>query len=111
MPPFPPIPRLRKSPARPMMTGFDVVCGEMPFPRETVGHPYPNYPPHKESFMNSIKGSQTEQNLLKSFAGESQARNRYTYAAGVAKKEGFVQIADIFTETADQEREHAKHID
>lgn len=58
--------------------------------------------------MKSIKGSQTELNLLKSFAGESQARNRYTYAASVARKEGFVQIADIFAETADQEREHAK---
>lgn len=56
----------------------------------------------------SIRGSRTEQNLLKSFAGESQARNRYTYFAGVAKKEGFVQIADIFEETANQEKEHAK---
>jgi Rubrerythrin len=50
----------------------------------------------------------TEQNLLKSFAGESQARNRYTYAAGVARKEGFIQIADTFEETANQEKEHAK---
>jgi len=58
--------------------------------------------------MNSIKGSRTEQNLLKSFAGESQARNRYTYFAGVARKDGFVQIADIFEETATQEKEHAK---
>jgi rubrerythrin len=58
--------------------------------------------------MNSIKGTRTEQNLLKSFAGESQARNRYTYFAGVARKEGFVQIADIFEETANQEKEHAK---
>jgi len=56
----------------------------------------------------SFKGSKTEQNVLKSFAGESQARNRYTYFAGVAKKEGFVQIADIFEETANQEKEHAK---
>jgi len=56
----------------------------------------------------SIKGTKTEQNLLKSFAGESQARNRYTYFAGVAKNEGFVQIADIFEETANQEKEHAK---
>lgn len=56
----------------------------------------------------SIKGSRTEQNLLKSFAGESQARNRYSYFAGVARKEGFVQIADIFEETANQEKEHAK---
>jgi len=56
----------------------------------------------------SIKGTKTEQNLLKSFAGESQARNRYTYFAGVAKKEGFIQIASIFEETANQEKEHAK---
>jgi rubrerythrin len=56
----------------------------------------------------SITGSKTGQNLLKSFAGESQARNRYTYFAGVAKNEGFVQIADIFEETANQEKEHAK---
>jgi rubrerythrin len=58
--------------------------------------------------MASIKGTETEKNLLKSFAGESQARNRYTYFASVAKKEGFVQIADIFGETANQEKEHAK---
>ena len=57
---------------------------------------------------SSIKGSKTEQNLLKSFAGESQARNRYTYFAAAARKEGFVQIADIFEETANQEKEHAK---
>lgn len=56
----------------------------------------------------SIKGTQTEKNLMKAFAGESQARNRYTYFAGVAKKEGLVQIADIFEETANQEKEHAK---
>jgi len=55
-----------------------------------------------------FKGSRTEKNLLTAFAGESQARNRYTYFAGQAGKEGFVQIADIFEETADQEREHAK---
>ncbi|MDR2886163.1 MAG: rubrerythrin family protein [Rikenellaceae bacterium] len=58
--------------------------------------------------MKSIKGTRTEQNLLKSFAGESQARNRYTYFASVAKKEGFEQIAGVFTETAEQEKEHAK---
>ncbi|NOQ69611.1 MAG: rubrerythrin family protein [Gammaproteobacteria bacterium] len=56
----------------------------------------------------SIKGTQTEKNLMKAFAGESQARNRYTYFAGVAKKEGLVQIAEIFEETANQEKEHAK---
>ena len=58
--------------------------------------------------MASLKGSKTEQNLLKAFAGESQARNRYTYAASVAKKEGFEQISAIFADTADNEREHAK---
>ncbi|HNW48707.1 MAG: rubrerythrin family protein [Bacteroidales bacterium] len=56
----------------------------------------------------SIKGTKTEQNLLKAFAGESQARNRYTYFSGVAKKEGFEQIAAVFAETAEQEKEHAK---
>jgi len=55
-----------------------------------------------------LKGTQTEKNLLTAFAGESQARNRYTYFAGQARKEGYVQIADIFQETADQEKEHAK---
>ena len=58
--------------------------------------------------MASLKGSKTEKNVLTAFAGESQARNRYTYAASVARKEGFVQISDIFEETANQEREHAK---
>ena len=58
--------------------------------------------------MPSLKGTQTEKNLLTSFAGESQARNRYTYFASKARKEGYVQISDIFTETADQEKEHAK---
>ena len=56
----------------------------------------------------SIKGTRTEKNLLKSFAGESQARNRYTYFASAAKKEGYEQIANIFTETAENEKEHAK---
>lgn len=58
--------------------------------------------------MVDIKGSKTEQNLLISFAGESQARNRYTYFAAQAKKEGYVQISQIFEETANQERVHAK---
>ena len=58
--------------------------------------------------MSSIKGTKTELNLLKAFAGESQARNRYTYFASVAKKEGFEQISAIFLETADNEKEHAK---
>lgn len=56
----------------------------------------------------SIKGSKTEKNLLAAFAGESQARNRYSYAASVARKEGFEQIANIFMETAENEKEHAK---
>jgi len=58
--------------------------------------------------MAALKGSQTEKNLMGAFAGESQARNRYTYFAGAARKEGYIQIADIFEETANQEREHAK---
>lgn len=58
--------------------------------------------------MNNLKGTKTAENLLKSFAGESQARNRYTYYASVAKKEGYIQIANIFIETADNEKEHAK---
>jgi len=56
----------------------------------------------------SVKGTKTEHNLMAAFAGESQARNRYTYYASVAKKEGYEQIAAIFTETADNEKEHAK---
>lgn len=56
----------------------------------------------------SLKGTKTEQNLLKAFAGESQARNRYTYFASAARKEGFEQIANIFAETAENEKEHAK---
>lgn len=58
--------------------------------------------------MKSVKGTQTEKNLIHAFAGESQARMRYTYFASQAKKDGYVQIADIFEETANQEKEHAK---
>ncbi len=58
--------------------------------------------------MESIKGSETEKNLLKSFAGESQARNRYVFFRSVAKKEGYEQISSIFQETADNEKEHAE---
>src|SRR4030067_2148515 len=67
-----------------------------------------------ESFLKyteetmKLKGSKTEKNLLAAFAGESQARNKYTYFAGAAKKEGFEQISAIFLETADNEKEHAK---
>jgi rubrerythrin len=60
--------------------------------------------------MADLKGTQTEKNLLTAFAGESQARNRYTYYASKAKKEDYVQISDIFAETADQEKEHAKRL-
>ena len=60
--------------------------------------------------MASIKGTRTEVNLLTSFAGESQARMRYTFFSSAAKKEGFVQIADLFIETAEQEKEHAKRM-
>lgn len=56
----------------------------------------------------SVKGTKTEQNLLKAFAGESQARSRYTFFASVAKKEGYEQISGVFMETAEQEKEHAK---
>jgi rubrerythrin len=62
----------------------------------------------QKSITMSIKGTKTEQNLLKAFAGESQARNRYSYYAKVAKKEGLEQIAALFTETAENEMEHAK---
>ena len=60
--------------------------------------------------MGSLQGSRTEKNILTAFAGESQARNRYTYFASQAKKDGFVQISEIFTETANQEKEHAKRL-
>jgi len=60
--------------------------------------------------MARLKGTQTEKNLLTAFSGESQARNRYTYFASKAKKEGYVQISEIFTETANQEKEHAKRL-
>jgi len=60
--------------------------------------------------MAELKASQTEKNILTAFAGESQARNRYSYFAGKAKKEGYVQISAIFEETANQEKEHAKRL-
>ncbi len=60
--------------------------------------------------MTELKGTKTEKNILTAFAGESQARNRYTYFASKAKKEGYVQISDIFAETAEQEKEHAKRL-
>jgi len=60
--------------------------------------------------MASLQGTQTEKNILTAFCGESQARNRYTYFAAQAKKEGFVQISQIFEETANQEKEHAKRL-
>lgn len=58
--------------------------------------------------MNSLKGTKTAENLMKSFAGECQARTRYTYYSSIAKKQGYVQISNIFMETAEQEKEHAK---
>jgi len=60
--------------------------------------------------MKSLKGTQTALNLMHAFAGESQARNRYTYYASIAKKEGYVQISNFFIETANQEKEHAKRL-
>ena len=60
--------------------------------------------------MKSLKGSRTEKNILTAFAGESQARNRYSFFAGKARNEGFMQIADVFLETAEQEKEHAKRL-
>jgi rubrerythrin len=74
---------------------FEILCGEQTLNLEG-------------GKMGRLKGTQTEKNLLLSFAGESQARNRYTYFAGQARKDGYVQIADIFEETANQEKEHAK---
>jgi len=64
----------------------------------------------KEDNVPTLKGTQTEKNILTAFAGESQARNRYTYFASQAKKEGYVQISVIFEETANQEKEHAKRL-
>jgi len=58
----------------------------------------------------TLKGSKTEKNILTAFAGESQARNRYSYFASKAKKDGYVQISAIFEETANQEKEHAKRL-
>ena len=60
--------------------------------------------------MGNLKGTQTEKNILTAFAGESQARNRYSYFASQAKKDGYVQISEIFAETANQEKEHAKRL-
>jgi rubrerythrin len=64
----------------------------------------------KERGMKSLKGARTEKNLMAAFAGESQARNRYSYFASKAKEEGFIQISLIFEETANQEKEHAKRM-
>ena len=58
--------------------------------------------------MKNLKGTKTAENLMKAFSGESQARNRYSYYASVAKKENYVQISNIFLETAENEKEHAK---
>ncbi len=64
----------------------------------------------QEEIHMNVKGTQTEKNLLTSFAGESQARNRYTFFSSVAKKEGYVLVSDIFAETASQEKEHAERM-
>ena len=69
---------------------------------------YPGALSIKEEKTMDLKGTKTEQNLRDAFAGESQARNKYTYFASKAKKEGYVQIANLFLETADNEKEHAK---
>ena len=79
---------------------------------KTGTRPAPNHRQrifNKEEIM-ALKGSKTERNILTAFAGESQARNRYTYFASQAKKEGFIQIQAIFEETANQEKEHAKRL-
>ena len=65
-------------------------------------------PPDKEEMDMELKGSKTEKNLMTAFAGESEARNKYTYFASVAKKEGYEQISAIFLKTAENEKEHAK---
>lgn len=67
-----------------------------------------NYVSEEEATMANLKGTRTEKNLREAFAGESQARNKYTYFASAAKKEGYEQIAAIFLETAENEKEHAK---
>ena len=64
----------------------------------------------EENLLMTLKGTKTANNLMHAFAGESQARNRYTYYASIAKKEGYVQIQNIFLETANQEKEHAKRL-
>lgn len=74
-------------------------------PENTV---YPKFDERKRECVMELKGSKTEANLLTAFAGESQARNKYTYFASKARKDGYVQIANIFEETANNEREHAK---
>jgi rubrerythrin len=75
-----------------------------------VGHSNKDYLFSERRKKVELKGSKTEKNILTAFAGESQARNRYTYFASQAKKDGFVQMQAIFQETADQEKEHAKRL-
>jgi len=84
-------------------TGVCPFCHERPDPVP------PETAERKELYMD-LKGSQTEKNIVTAFAGESQARNRYTYAASQARNDGLIQIADIFEETANQEKEHAKRL-
>lgn len=80
---------------------MDVLFGRLNFSKKI-------HKQRRNSQMENIKGTQTEKNLQTAFAGESQARNKYTYFASKARKEGFEQIADIFEETAHNEKEHAK---
>ncbi len=84
------------------------------FVRSSINYQYSVPHPIFGGEIVNLKGSETVENLMKAFAGESQARNRYTFYASVAKKEGFEQISAIFKETADNEKEHAevffKHI-
>ena len=75
---------------------------------KAIGKIIPSKKEGEHTTIMNLKGSKTEQNLMTAFAGESQARNKYTYFASVAKKEGYEQIAAIFQETADNEKEHAK---
>jgi rubrerythrin len=83
------------------------------FPASTEAGFFPaqgNRPSCQETTMPALKGTKTEVNVLTAFAGESQARNRYTFAASIAAKEGYMKVAAIFTETAEQEKEHAKRL-
>lgn len=87
-----------------------LTCGNILSIFRKVRDTYPAVNHREENKNMSLKGTRTEKNILTAFAGESQARNRYTYFAAQAKKDGYVQIAEIFEETANQEKEHAKRL-